>query len=231
MRFGDRGPASICGPRYSNAEARWRQFFPCNVTIAARCAGRAFSTQGAFSVQGVGLSNTCPINHCTSLRAAKAVSFSATAAALRTPSFCKYSSFIRTASTSALTPICSTAASGASGERPHASGLQSLRPRRRVELHPIALVQLFVAPDLDRAVMHEHIRATIIGRDESEPLGGVEQLNFSGRHIIPCNKKPGTRPGYEWKRELGSNQRPLRYERSDLPLIYPAETNAARLTP
>src|SRR5579871_4126002 len=64
---------------------------------------------------------------------------------------------------------------------PDVGGLQALRPLAHVKLDLLVLLQVAVARFLDRAVVHEHIWATILG-DEAVPLFGVEPLHRSSCH-------------------------------------------------
>src|SRR3990167_10247553 len=75
-------------------------------------------------------------------------------------------------------------------DRPHARSRRASGAGGYVKLHLIAFVQLLVTLDLDRAVMHEHIRAAVIGRDKAEALDGVEPLHGAALHKFLPTKTP-----------------------------------------
>src|SRR6266511_84567 len=79
-------------------------------------------------------------------------------------------------------------------QRPHVGGLGALRPRRDVELDSLPLFERAVAVGLDRAEMHEDVRAGL-GRNEAIALVGVEPLHGSNRHelVPPLHRLGGSR--------------------------------------
>src|SRR5436190_11279612 len=50
-----------------------------------------------------------------------------------------------------------------------------------IEFHGLSLGQTLEAIALDRAVMHEAVFVTAVGRDEAKTLGVVEPLHLAGR--------------------------------------------------
>jgi len=67
-------------------------------------------------------------------------------------------------------------------ERADVLRLRSLRPLGRVELDLLVLIQRPVAGARDRGEVHEHVRRSVIGGDETKALIGVEPLHSSCCH-------------------------------------------------
>src|SRR5688572_1746052 len=61
-------------------------------------------------------------------------------------------------------------------------GLRALRALHDVETHTLAFLQRTEALRGDRRKMHEHVRAAVFGRDETEALGVVEPLHGTETH-------------------------------------------------
>src|SRR6266540_1742193 len=90
-----------------------------------------------------------------------------------------------------------------SGDRSDVRRLGTLRSLGDVELDLLVLVQVLVALARDRAEVHEHVGAVLLG-DEAEPLLGAEPLHSSSCHcnsLLPwpvrtCMLSVGLRPGW-----------------------------------
>src|SRR5690606_40821626 len=69
------------------------------------------------------------------------------------------------------------------GDGLHACGLCALRALLDLVADPLAFLQAAETLRVDCRIVHEHIGAAVLGRDEAETLGVVEPLHGAVLHI------------------------------------------------
>ena len=165
---GTSGQNAIGSRRESSAESREPRAEPALVVVALAVLAIAATTTAATATAATAASSATTAAATTTTTTAPTI---ATATATATTAF--------TSTAVAAAGRCSAARATIKGG--HVLGLRSLLSLTDFELDFLAFLELPEAPALNGGEVHETILATIIRRDETVPLLGVEPLHYPCR--------------------------------------------------